>query len=580
LFEGIIGDGPFIFNPIFPGVELAIFNSKPREMKSIFTLLIMLVAFIKVNAQAILNEVYAFPGGSRNEFFEFYNNSVSSASMDNYTLVTYYESGSDKGFFVLDLPNLAIASREYFVGSSAIPFNYQGITNSSMSNYSWNDLAFMATNNAYLRQWQISNTVPAAIDGNANYDMVPVPANFNDIFQKVGGTGATYNVFVYKNGVLLSVFLGGTGGNTFLPTYIVGLPTLHVDMSGAAPDFDINFSTYGNARTEYVTQDIGSDNGYIRLVDGYCGTWTKSSSQVTHTPGVTNGGDPATIIGLVSVSSVVVRGNATNGSVVNYDVVGASVIEFPITLNIFVDNGSVPGDLDAGDTFVESKIENTVSDGGFTTKFFPYTANILIQTITSAGCIDALRFIPNVGVLPVRFTGFQATAISDHTELKWYVADNEDGKQFEIEKSADGKNFYSSAIVFASEKAGNEEYIFKDALRESKTYYRIKLTDKNNKITYSNALAVGNDIKTSGNLSLGQNPVQSYLVFQFKSPKATNAIINVYNTSGTVVYSQRNNLAKDINSIAMNLDGKVFAGIYVLEVKTPSDRSSVKFIKQ
>lgn len=549
-------------------------------MKIIFTLLITLAAFIKTNAQAILNEVYCFPGGSRNEFFEFYNNSVSTVSMDNYTIVTYYESGSSKGFFVLDLPNLPIASRGYFVGSSAIPFNYQGVTNSTMSNYSWNDLAFMSANSAYLRQWQLGNTIPAAVDGNAGYDMVPVPPNFNDIFQKIGGGSATYNLFVFKNGVLLSIFLGGTGGNTFIPTYIISLPTLHVDMAGAAPDFDIVFSSYANARTEFVTQDIGSDNGYIRLVDGYCGTWTKSSSQITHTPGFTNGGDPSTVTGTVSVSSAVIRGNATNGSKVNYDVVSAAAIEFPITLNIFVDNGSVPGDLDAGDTYVESNIENIVSDGGFTTTFFPYNANILIQTITSAGCIDELRFIPNAAVLPVRLTAFHVITTSNVTELKWYVADNETGKQFEVEKSTDGKNFYSSAVVLSTEKTGNEVYAFNDVLPESRTFYRIKLTDNNNKFSYSNTMVVGSNTKTTGALSLNQNPVESYLVFNLKSPENTQAVINIYNASGTRVYSQKTNLVKEANSIALNLDGKIFAGMYLLEVKTPSNQSSVKFIKR
>jgi len=549
-------------------------------MKTIFTLLITITAFAKSNAQAILNEVYCFPGGSRNEFFEFYNNSVSSASMDNYTVVTYYESGAEKGFFVLDLPNLTISSRGYFVGSSAIPFSYQGISNSTMSNYSWNDLAFMAANNAYLRQWKIGNSVPAAIDGNANYDMVPIPANFNDVFQKIGGGGATYNLFVYKNGILLSSFLGGTGGNTFIPNYIVGLPKLHVDMSASSPDFDIDFSTYGTARTEFVIQDIGSDNGYIRLVDGYCGTWTKSSSQVTHTPGVTNGGDPTTVVGSVSVSSLIVRGNSTSGSVVNYDVVGASLIEFPVTMNIFLDNGTVMGDLDAGDTYLESKVENTVSDGGFSTTFFPYNANILIQTITSAGCIDGLRFIPNVGVLPVRFTGFQAATNFKQTELKWIVADNESGKQFEIEKSLDGKSFSPTALVLSTAKSGSEEYNFKDELPAVRTFYRIKLIDKNNHASYSNTVAVGTTIKTSGNLALNQNPVESYLSFQFNSSENSSAIINIYNTSGNLVYTQKTNLTKDANTVAINLDGKVFTGLYILEVKTPYDHNSVKFIKR
>jgi hypothetical protein len=550
-------------------------------MKTIFTLITILTAFVQANGQAILNEVYAFPGGSRNEFFEFYNNDVATVSMDNYTVVTYYESGATKGFFVLDLPNLAVSPRGYFVGSSAIPFNYQGVTNSSMSNFSWNDLVFMGANNGYLREWKIASSVPAAIDGNANYDMVPVPPNYNDIFQKIGGTGATYNVFVYNNGVLMDVFLGGTGGNSFVPNYIVGLPKLHVDMSGSSTDFDIDFSTYGTVQPEYVIQDIGSDNGYIRLVDGYCGTWTKSSSQVNHTPGVTNGGDPATITSTVSVSSVVVRGTASSGSVINYDVVGATAADFPITMRVFVDNGTVTGQLDAGDTYVESKVENTVTDGPFSTTFFPYTANVLIQTLTSAGCIDALRFIPNVGVLPVRFTAFQAIeADADHALLKWYVADNETGKQFEIERSSDGQSFSSIALIMSTQKSGSEQYQFKEALPSARTFYRIKLIDNNNKISYSNTLAVGNIIKTQGILSLNQNPVDSYLVFHLKSSESSAAKINIYNASGALVYSEKTNLTKDANTVAINLDGKVFTGLYVLEVNTPFDHNSVKFIKR
>jgi hypothetical protein len=45
------------------------------------------------------------------------------------------------------------------------------------------------------------------------------------------------------------------------------------------------------------------------------------------------------------------------------------------------------------------------------------------------------------------------------------------------------------------------------------------------------------------------------------------------------VYSQKTNLTKDTNSVAINLDGKVLPGLYVLEVRTLSDHNSVKFIK-
>lgn len=539
----------------------------------------ILIAFSKAHAQAILNEVYAFPGGSRNEFFEFYNNSIVPVSMDNYTIVTYFEEGSKKGFYVLDIPNITVAGLGYFVGSSAIPFNYQGVTNCTNSQYSWNNLAFMAANNGYLRKWELSNTVTVGVDGNNSYDLAPVPASFNDIFQKIGGGSASYNVFVFRNGTLLSIFLGGTGGNTFIPNYIVGLPDLFIDMTGTSPDFTMHFADYATARTEFVIQDIGSDNGYIRLRDGFCGAWTKSSSQVNHTPGVTNAGT-ATYLGTVSVSSMVIHGNAITGSTVNYDVVSAPVVEFPITMNVYADNGSVPGQVDVNDTYITSATENVVTDGPFSTVFFPYNANILIQTVTSAGCIDNLRFIPNTGVLPVRFMGFQALPGKTHTELSWYVADNETGKQFEVQKSTDGRNFTTIGIVFSTTKTGDEKYTYKDAIPAEKTWFRIKLTDNNNHISYTNTLSVGNSVETTRTLSLNQNPVESYLVFQYKSSENAVATVNIYNTSGALMYSQKTNITKDANSIAINLDGKLFTGLYILEVKTQQAHNTVKFIKR
>src|SRR5215211_8709914 len=196
-------------------------------MKQVYTLLISALGVSGINAQAIFNEIYAIPGNARQEFFEFYNNSTNPTSMDNYTIVTYFEDGGQSGFYILDVPNLSVGPLGYFVGSASIPFDYQQVKNSTASQFSWNDAAFLAANNGYLRKWVLSSTV--ATDGNPSYDLAPVPANFNDFFNRIGGGNASYNVFIYNNGLLQSIFLGGTGGNTFLPDYIINLPSLQVD---------------------------------------------------------------------------------------------------------------------------------------------------------------------------------------------------------------------------------------------------------------------------------------------------------------------------------------------------------------
>jgi hypothetical protein len=549
-------------------------------MKRIFTLLITVSASLHMQAQAILNEVYAIPGSARQEFFEFYNSSTTPVSMDNYTIVTYVEAGGDKGFYVLDLPALTVDPLGFFVGSSSVPFNYQGVANSTNSQYSWNDLTFMANNNGYLKKWIISNSVSAGIDGNANYDLAPVPANFNDFFNKIGGSGATYNVFVFKNGILQNVFLGGTGGSTFLPTYIVGLPSLYVDMSSTAPDFTINFSSYTNVNPEYVTQDVGSDNGYIRLKDGYCGTWTKSSSQVTHSPGVTNGGASEIIVPDISVAAAVVRGTALGGSTLNFDAVAGPVTDFPVTMNVFVDNGSVPGELDATDSYLVSKTENTVSEGPFSAVFFPYTANIIIQTITSAGCIDNYRFIPNVNVLPVKLISFTGTKDQDKNKLRWTVDENESGQQFQVERSIDANNFAAISVVKASEKKGAESYIFSDDAALSKYYYRLKLVDRSGKSFYSNVVFIENNKAGKGTIQLSQNPVDSYVSFHYNSDITGMTTVNIYNVAGSRVMSQKTNLSKGNNTITLALDGKLYTGAYILELSNQMNNDRVKFIKR
>jgi len=95
--------------------------------------------------------------------------------------------------------------------------------------------------------------------------------------------------FYTETGVLVNSFLGGTGANATMLNDIINMPPLYIDMSGSSPDFTINFSGYGSLPIENTSANAGSDNGYIREADGACASWVKSSSQINHTPKVTNG---------------------------------------------------------------------------------------------------------------------------------------------------------------------------------------------------------------------------------------------------------------------------------------------------
>jgi hypothetical protein len=101
-------------------------------MNKILLSILLASSVLIAKTQVVFNEVYPSPSNSNNEFFELYNTSGSSTpmSLDNYTIVTYFRISGKEGFFVMDLPNLTIAPKGYFVGASAIPYDYQNVTNS------------------------------------------------------------------------------------------------------------------------------------------------------------------------------------------------------------------------------------------------------------------------------------------------------------------------------------------------------------------------------------------------------------------------------------------------------------------
>lgn len=550
-------------------------------MKRIFTLLICCTMFITSRAQVILNELYAIPGAGKHEFFELYNNGVSfsSISLQGYTLLTYFDgAGTERGFYVMDLPDLTIQPKGYLVGSAAVPFNYQGVTGSTASHFSWNDLAFMMANNSYLKKWVVGNTVPAALDGNSQYDEQPIPANFNDFLSKRSAGGASYTVFVYRYGILVNALFAGTSATT-VPSFITAMPKLNVTMLSGG-QFSINFANYASINAEYVTAEAGSDNGYTRSRDGFCGGWLKSSSTVQHTPEQPNGSEPGSV-GSALISAMIERGaTPADSSKVMYKLVSAPASIMPVTLDVYIDNGSLPNDLDENDVYLTSTTITTAGNTLYETKFLPYDANIIIAAKAAAGCFDMVLMVTSRNVLlPVKLTDFAGVIENGITTLQWKVADNAAGAAFEIQKSTEGINFTTVGQVLSSSVQGIEEY--EHQTPASTGFYRLKIINFNGAVSYSKVIQLS--AKTSAvnyGITLKNNPVDSYLGFTFKSVTGNSAEVSIYSMSGARLYSTHIGLSKGANDITLNLSGRIHPGTYVLEVKNAGERAVTKIYKK
>ncbi len=550
-------------------------------MKKIFTLLITALLLCgHAKTQILLNELYTDPSAGNHEFFELYNVNPSTTpfSVDNLTLVTFFDISGQKGFYVMDLPNMTVASRSYFVGAAALPFNYQGVTGSTAADFSWNSAAF-TSNHGYVRKW-VQGTANL-FDGNLYYDQAALPANFNDFFFRRTGSGSSYTVFLYNNGQLINSFIGGTGGNSTIINDIVNMPPLFVDMTASSPDFTINFSGYASIPVESSTQDAGNDNGYIRQYDGACGTWTKSSASVQHTPRASNGSLMGSTSGSVSVAAVISQGTPATGSVLNNDVVAAPSSYFPIEMQIFTDLGSTPHVLDATDVYVQSNTETVVSDGPFYTRFFPYDANILIAVKTSAGCFDKIIFVPNVIILTVKLISFEGHQNKNDIQLTWEVAANEIADRFEIQKSDNGEDFSTAATVRATEKAGNETYSLSvTAPVSGKSVYRLRIFQKSGKVEYSKNLAFGNREESRQVFAIVSNPVTDKLMVRFQSSDNKTIDFRIVDLSGRLAQQGKINMYKGENMIHIALQGGINRGAYLVDLYDGWNHYADKFIRE
>lgn len=91
-----------------------------------------------------------------------------------------------------------------------------------------------------------------------------------------------------------------------------------------------------------------------------------------------------------------------------------------------------------------------------------------------------------------KITGINATISGNKILLAWSVSENQAANLFEIEKSADGKNFTMAALVFGTDKAETDKYQYYETAKSGQIItYRIKLVSKNNSAVYSDTVQAG-----------------------------------------------------------------------------------------
>ncbi len=88
-------------------------------------------------------------------------------------------------------------------------------------------------------------------------------------------------------------------------------------------------------------------------------------------------------------------------------------------------------------------------------------------------------------VAPATILQFDYSVKNERIYLHWTVIDNQAADRFELEKSYDGENFKSVALVFGTDKDSWADYKFYEKKKNSKyASYRIKIIQKDRSVQY------------------------------------------------------------------------------------------------
>ncbi|MEO6814360.1 MAG: hypothetical protein ABI172_10545 [Ginsengibacter sp.] len=166
--------------------------------------------------------------------------------------------------------------------------------------------------------------------------------------------------------------------------------------------------------------------------------------------------------------------------------------------------------------------------------------------------------------LEAQFLSFIGKITNDKSTLKWVSKNEEDLKEYEVEKSTDGINFYKSGSVTAVNDFNGANYIYNDPeLISSAVYYRLKLISKNvESQKYSKAIVLYNR-NTSFKITTA-NPFRSNLKVDIFVPADGNVELNLCDMYGKIVSKKSVQLSKGNSQVTMDEVNRLPVGLYIL----------------
>ena len=201
----------------------------------------------------------------------------------------------------------------------------------------------------------------------------------------------------------------------------------------------------------------------------------------------------------------------------------------------------------------------------------PSDTGIYICSIkVSNGCINRLYYYNLNGecshYLPLKLENFTGKFTGNKVLLNWKTAANLNLKKFVIERRTDHNSFVVVGTVNASaNQATDQSYYFVDALPgEGKNYYRIKLVNSVNDISFSNEVLL-TPKHLIPVLNVYPNPVNDVFAIDFKTTANHAYKVKLLNLVNQVV-KEINFTGSGVDKLEIRRTNDMGSGVYFIKV--------------
>ncbi|WP_101444558.1 Ig-like domain-containing protein [Pontibacter ramchanderi] len=178
--------------------------------------------------------------------------------------------------------------------------------------------------------------------------------------------------------------------------------------------------------------------------------------------------------------------------------------------------------------------------------------------------------------LPVELVSFTAQSTQGGVQLSWKTASERDNKGFEVEVSADGRNFRK--LAFVESRVGTtsltQHYSFLDTKANAGVhYYRLKQTDYDGAFEYSKVVVVKNALSEAASV---YPTLTSHEITVRVAPSDEQVLIAIADIAGKQLVAVQNPAERQVVLPVQQLQN----GIYFVTVTSGAQKEVIRFVKQ